>query len=134
MTRQVMIIGCGRLGATVARALLDRGDQVTVIDVDAENFRRLPARAGLQLYVGDGTSHEMLRKAGVESMSAFVAVTGQDTTNALAAQSARTTFGIETVVCRVNDPIRREMYEDLGLRTVSPHQVLTEMVLNAMEQ
>ena len=90
MTRHVMIVGCGRLGATAANALLDRGDRVTILDMDAENFRRLRPRVRLSMYVGDGTSHEVLRRTGIESVGAFIAVTGRDTTNALAAQSART--------------------------------------------
>ncbi len=134
MTRHVMIVGCGRLGATAANALLDRGDRVTILDMDAENFRRLRPRVRLSMYVGDGTSHEVLRRTGIDSVSAFIAATGRDTTNALAAQSARTTFGIEHVVCRINDPTRSEMYERLGLTTVNPNQLLIELVLDAMEQ
>lgn len=134
MSQHVMIIGCGRLGATAANALLDRGDRVTILDTDAENFRRLRSRARLNMYVGDGTSHEALRRFGIESVGAFIAATGRDTTNALAAQSARTTFGIRHVVCRINDPTRSAMYEQLGLTTVNPNRFLIELVLNAMEQ
>ncbi len=133
MSTSVMIVGCGRLGATLANTLLDRGEQVTILDTNPENFRRLRARTGLHMYVGDGASHEALRRTGIESMNAFIAATGQDTTNALAAQSAQTTFGVPSVVCRVNDPIRRAMYEDLGLKTVSPTQMLADLVLEAME-
>ncbi len=131
--QKVMIVGCGRLGATVANALVDRGDEVTIIDMNPENFRRLRARPGLAMYVGDGTSHEVLRRRGIESMSAFIAATGQDTTNALAAQSAQTTFSIGHVVCRINDPIRSAMYQDLGLTTVNSSLLLVDLVLSAME-
>lgn len=133
MTRRVMIVGCGRLGASVAAALIERGDRVTVLDTDAENFRRLRAHPRLHMRVGDGVSHETLRSAGVESADAFVAATGQDTTNALAAQSARVTFGVAHVVCRINDPVRSEMYRDLGLTTVNPSRLLLDLVLDAME-
>ena len=134
MVRHVMIVGCGRLGATAANALLDRGDRVTILDTDAENFRRLRPRPRLSMYVGDGTSHEVLRRTGIESVGAFMAATGRDTTNALAAQSAQVTFGIEHVVCRINDPTRSEMYEQLGLTTLSPNDFLVALVLHAMEQ
>ncbi len=134
MAANVLIVGCGRLGAMVAKALVDRGDQVTIVDIDAENFRRLAEQPGLSMIVADGTSNEDLRRAGVESADVFIALTAQDTVNALAAQAAQLTFGVNKVVCRINDPVRREMYERLGLRTVSPSQVMTDLVLEAVER
>ena len=128
-----MIVGCGRLGASVAEELLERGDHVTILDTDAENFRRLRSHPRLKMRVGDGVSHETLRNAGIESMGSFVAATGQDTTNALAAQSAHSTFGVAHVVCRINDPVRSEMYKNLGLTTVSPNKVVLDLMLAAME-
>lgn len=134
MAANVLIVGCGRLGAMVATALVDRGDSVTIIDTDAENFRRLAEQPGLSMIVADGTSNEDLRRAGVESVDVFISLTAQDTVNALAAQAAQLTFGVNNVVCRINDPVRREMYEGLGLRTVSPSQVMTDLVLEAVER
>ena len=134
MAANVLIVGCGRLGAMVATALVDRGDSVTIIDTDAENFRRLAEQPGLSMIVADGTSNEDLRRAGVESVDVFISLTAQDTVNALAAQAAQLTFGVSKVVCRINDPVRREMYEGLGLRTVSPSQVMTDLVLEAVER
>ena len=134
MAANVLIVGCGRLGAMVAASLVDRGDQVTIIDIDAENFRRLAEQPGLSMIVADGTSNEDLRRAGVESADVFISLTAQDTVNALAAQAAQVTFGVSKVVCRINDPVRREMYERLGLRTVSPSQVMTDLVLEALER
>ncbi len=129
---RVMIIGCGRLGATLANVLLDRGDDVTIIDTNPEHFRRLRPRTTLHMFVGDGGSHEALRRTGIEEVNIFIAATGQDTTNALAAQSAQITFGVRSVICRVNDPIRRVMYEELGLKTVSPTETLASLALDAM--
>ncbi|MCH7608892.1 MAG: TrkA family potassium uptake protein [Chloroflexi bacterium] len=134
MAANILIVGCGRLGAMVATALVDRGDSVTIIDTDAENFRRLAEQPGLSMIVADGTSNEDLRRAGVESVDVFISLTAQDTVNALAAQAAQLTFGVSKVVCRINDPVRREMYEGLGLRTVSPSQVMTDLVLEAVER
>ncbi len=132
MAANVLIVGCGRLGAMVATALVDRGDLVTIVDTDAENFRRLAERPGLNMIVASGTSNEDLRRAGVERADAFISLTGQDTVNALASQIAKVTFEVATVVCRINDPVRREMYEHLGLRTVSPTQVMSDLVLDAV--
>ena len=129
---RVMIVGCGRLGAILANVLLDRGDDVTMIDTNPENFRRLRPRTTLHMFVGDGGSHEVLRRTGIDGVEIFIAATGQDTTNALAAQSAQITFGVRSVICRVNDPIRRLMYEELGLKTVSPTETLASLALEAM--
>ena len=134
MAAQVLIVGCGRLGAMVAQVLIDRGDRVTIVDTDAENLRRLTERPGLSMIVADGTSNEDLRRAGVESTDVFISLTAQDTVNALASQTAQLTFGVGKVVCRINDPVRREMYEALGLRTVSPSQVMTDLVVEAVER
>ena len=134
MAENIHIVGCGRLGAMVAKALVDQGNNVTILDTDPENFRRLAEQPGLSMLVGDGTSNEDLRRSGIERADAFISLTAEDTVNALAAQVAQQTFGIQKVVCRINDPIRREMYEQLGLRTVSPPQVMTELVLQALER
>ena len=134
MARRIMIVGCGRLGAMVAKALVDRGDEVTILDIDSENFRRLAEQPGLRMLVADGTSNDELRRAGIAEADAFIALTAQDTVNALTAQSARVTFGLKNVVCRINDPIRREMYEQMGLRPVSPTQLLSYLVIEALEQ
>ncbi len=127
-----MIIGCGRLGATLANVLLDRGDAVVILDTNPENFRRLRPRPTLSMFVGDGSTHETLRRAGVETSETFVAVTGQDTTNALSAQLAQISFGVQSVICRVNDPIRSVMYEQLGLKTISPTEKLASLAFDAM--
>ena len=134
MAENIHIVGCGRLGAMVAKALVDKGDNVTILDTDPENFRRLAEQPGLSMLVADGTSNEDLRRSGIERADAFISLTAEDTVNALAAQVAQQTFGIQKVVCRINDPIRREMYEQLGLRTVSPPEVMTEVVLRALER
>jgi trk system potassium uptake protein TrkA len=134
MARSVLIVGCGRIGAMVAASLVEGGDQVTILDTDVDNFRRLPERQGLRMFVADGTSNEDLRRCGIEETDAVICLTAQDTVNALAAQTAQITFGVSNVVCRINDPIRREMYETLGLRTVSLAQVMTGLVLEALER
>ena len=134
MTHRVMIVGCGRVGAMVAKKLLARGDEVTILDTDPENFRRLGEQPHLHMIVADGTSNEELRRTGIEGVDAFIALTAQDTVNALAAQTAQIGYGIGNVVCRINDPARREMYEELGLRTVSPPEATTALVLEALER
>ncbi len=134
MAKRVMIMGCGRVGGTLAQMLAARGDQVTVLDLNADNFRRLRSNPKIAAIVADGTSVEDLRSAGIQRMDVFVAVTSTDTINALAAQTAQITFGVPSVVCRINDPVRQEIYEQLGLRTVTITQLTANMILDAMDR
>ncbi len=124
----VVIMGCGRVGAQLANLLDAEGHKVTVLDVDAYSFRRLPPSFGGTALVGDGTDEEMLRKAGIEEADAFVALTQGDNRNVMAAQIAKKTFNISKVVCRIYDPMRKDIYEALGLETISPTTVFAQML------
>lgn len=119
----IIIMGCGRVGAQLA-ALLDRdGHKVTVLDVDKYSFRRLPDSFGGTALVGDGTDEDALRKAGIEDADVFVSVTQGDNRNVMAAQIAKHVFNVPKVVCRIYDPLREQMYSALGLETMSPTMV-----------
>ncbi|MBI2871594.1 MAG: TrkA family potassium uptake protein [Chloroflexi bacterium] len=131
---KVLIMGCGRVGAMVATQLAEEGHEVTIMDPNPESFRRLPQNTGVVALAGDGTDHEVLRRAGIESMDVFVAVSNRDTLNALAAQIARFTFHTPRVVCRLNDPTRQEIYQELGLEAVSPTQLVSQMILDAIHR
>ncbi len=124
----VVIMGCGRVGAQLASLLDAEGHKVTVLDVDAYSFRRLPPTFGGTALVGDGTDEEMLKKAGIEEADAFVALTQGDNRNVMAAQIAKKTFNISKVVCRIYDPMRKDIYEALGLETISPTTVFAQML------
>lgn len=127
-------MGCGRTGGMIARALAEEGHTVTVLDTDEENFRRLPEGLGITALIGDGILEEDLRRAGVENADVFVAVEESDTRNALAAQKARHLFNIPKVVCHIDDPLRQEMYSDLGLVAISPATVVSELILKAIHR
>ncbi len=124
----VVIMGCGRVGAKLASLLDAEGHKVTVLDVDAYSFRRLPSSFGGTALVGDGTDEEMLKKAGIEEADAFVALTQGDNRNVMAAQIAKQTFNISKSVCRIYDPMRKDIYEALGLETISPTTVFAQML------
>jgi len=130
----VLIMGCGRAGGLIAEALVREGHSVTVMDTDEESFRRLPNSPQITPLVGDGTLSEDLKRAGVESADVFVAVETSDTRNALAAQKARHLFNIPKVVCHMDDPLRQELYNDLGLLAISPTTVVSEMVIEAIHR
>lgn len=132
---RVLIMGCGRVGALVATALLEEGHQVRVMDPSAESFLRIPARYRETVsFQGDGTREEDLRHAGIEEADVFLAVSSRDTPNALAAQIAQHIFGVSRVICRINDPARQEMYTALGLQAVSPIKFLTDSILEAIHR
>jgi trk system potassium uptake protein TrkA len=117
---RVVILGCGRVGAYLAKMLAEAGQQVTVIDKNSLAFARLGPDFAGKTVVGTGIDEDVLRQAGIEQADAFVAVTNGDNTNMMAAQVARETFGVTRVICRVYDPLRGEIYRTLGLETICP--------------
>lgn len=117
---RVVILGCGRAGAYLARTLVAEGHQVTVIDRERVAFGRLGHDFTGELVVGVGIDEDVLRRAGIEEAEAFVAVTNGDNTNVMAAQVAHNVFGVRRVVCRIYDPLRAEMYRELGLEVICP--------------
>ena len=115
----VVIMGCGRVGSTLAHSLEARGHSVAVIDQDADAFRRLsPDFTGLTV-TGIGFDRDVLRQAGVERADAFAAVSSGDNSNIISARLARETFGVARVVARIYDQKRAEVYERLGIPTVA---------------
>ena len=117
---KVVIMGCGRVGSTLAAMLADEGNEVTVLDISAEAFRRLPAGFKGKRHVGNGIDQDVLARIGVGEADAFIAVTQGDNRNVMATQMAKHIFGVPRTLCRIYDPIREEIYRDLGLETISP--------------
>lgn len=130
-----VIMGCGRLGASVAHSLLDEGHRIYILDTQASNFDRLrsdPIRSGaITPIIGDGTVYADLLKTPVRDAGVFIAVSGRDTQNALAAQIAKHIFEVPTVICRMNDPDRQSMFQELGLEAISGIRPLTDLMIKA---
>lgn len=115
---KVIILGCGRVGSTLANQMLDEGHNVTIIDRNNDSFRRLgPDFAGGTI-LGNGTDDEILKKAGIETADAFVAVTNGDNTNIMSVQIAKVKFKIENAIARIYDPIRACAYQEMGIETL----------------
>ncbi|MFC2011669.1 potassium channel family protein [Chloroflexota bacterium] len=136
---EIVIMGCGRVGAWLARMLDAEGHEVTVLDVDAYSFRRLrfPKPLGdlkIRALVGNGTDQEALKKAGIEEADAFFALTQGDNRNVMAAQIAKHIFNVPRVLCRIYDPLRQEMYCALGLEAISPTTVFAELLKDKLEE
>jgi trk system potassium uptake protein TrkA len=115
----VVIMGCGRVGSSLAASLDRLGHEVAVIDKDRQAFRRLSAEFSGRQVVGQGFHREVLVEAGVERAQAFAAVSSGDNSNIIAARVARETFGIARVVARIYDAKRAAVYERLGIPTVA---------------
>jgi trk system potassium uptake protein len=129
---RLLILGCGRVGATLANIMNKDGHEVTVIDLNSEAFERLGHDFDGRTVVGDGTDEDVLARAGIEEADAFAAVTNGDNRNILAAQIAKYTFGVEKVICRIYDPIRQETYNALGLESISPTVVGAKLLKTAL--
>ncbi len=115
----IVIMGCGRVGSTLAHILEDRGHTVAVIDRDPEAFRRLrPAFKGDRV-TGIGFDRDVLTRAGIERADGFAAVSSGDNSNIISARVARETFAVRRVAARIYDPRRAEVYERLGIPTVA---------------
>jgi trk system potassium uptake protein TrkA len=117
---KVVIMGCGRVGATLAGMLVEDGHEVTILDTRADSFRRLPPGFNGKRHIGNGIDQDVLARIGVRDADAFIAVTQGDNRNVMATQMAKHIFGVKRALCRIYDPIREEMYQDLGLETISP--------------
>ena len=130
---KIIIMGCGRVGAHLARLLADEDHEVTILDNDSYSFHRLPADFKGKTLLGNGLDQEALKKAGIEEADAFVAVTQGDNRNVMASQIAKHIFNVPKVICRIYDPLRRDLYETLGLEAISPTTVFAEMLKEKLE-
>ena len=125
----VVIMGCGRVGSSLATALERLGHGVAVVDRDGQAFRRLGSDFHGQQVVGVGFDREVLKQAGVQRADAFAAVSSGDNSNIIAARVAREEFGVPHVVARIYDPKRAAVYERLGIPTVATVPWTTDRLL-----
>ena len=129
---KIVIMGCNRVGAMVAKAMASDGHSVTVIDVNEDNMRRLSNAPGIKTLIGDGALMESLKKAGVSEADVFLALEDRDSRNALAAQKVQNAFPATRSICSINDPTRQAMYIDLGLQAISPAGAVSKMIIDAV--
>jgi trk system potassium uptake protein TrkA len=116
---KVIVMGCGRVGEQLARLMVDEGHQVAVIDYDRHALDRLGGNFKGQKVLGVGFDRNVLLKAGIEQADAFAATSSSDNVNVVAARTARLHFRVPRVVARLYDPRRAEIYQRLGLLTIS---------------
>jgi trk system potassium uptake protein TrkA len=115
---KIVIVGCGRVGASVAEAYDQTGHEVLVLDITTAAFDRLSSSFGGTAVRGDGTDEDVLKRAGAEGADVFLALTEGDNRNVMAAQLAAEELGIERVIAKINDPLRAKAYAELGIATL----------------
>ena len=116
---KVLIMGCGRVGSQVSQLLVRQGHEVTVIDHDDNAYARLGQDFKGKIVHGLGFDRNILLEAGIETAEGFVAASASDNANIVAARTARNIFHVPRVVARLYDPVRAEVYQRLGLKTIS---------------
>jgi trk system potassium uptake protein len=132
-----LIVGCGRVGSSLARSMMRDGHVVSCLDQDPESHARVEVgldggweELGGSFTVGAALETEALETAGIEEADAFVAATNGDNTNIVIAQIARKRYGVDTVIARILDPLRAEWYRQQGMHTICPTSVSVEMLEN----
>ncbi|HEY0636978.1 MAG TPA: TrkA family potassium uptake protein [Pseudonocardiaceae bacterium] len=125
----VVIMGCGRVGSSLAVALGRLGHDVAVVDRDPQAFRRLGSDFHGRQVVGVGFDRDVLKEAGIERADAFAAVSSGDNSNIISARVARESFDVPHVVARIYDPKRAAVYERLGIPTVATVPWTTDRLL-----
>jgi trk system potassium uptake protein TrkA len=125
-------MGCGRVGAGLAKDLEAAGHSVAVIDQTREAFRRLGPDFSGKTIAGVGFDRDILLEAGIEKADAFAAVSNGDNSNILAARVARETYGVQNVVARIYDPARAEIYQRLGIPTVATVLWTTDQIIRRL--
>jgi len=127
-------MGCGRVGSTLATWLDNEGHDVTVIDIRPDAFKRLPPEFKGRRHAGNAIDQDVLARVGLKQADAFVAVTQGDNRNVMATQMAKHLFGVRRTLCRIYDPIREEIYRDLGLETISPTLVGAQLLKDLLDK
>jgi trk system potassium uptake protein len=126
----VLIVGAGKVGWNLARELLERGDEVTVIESDQHRYNTVEEELEHSVQYGDGSELWVLERAGIERADLVIAVTGDDEDNILISQVAREKYGIDRIVARCNNPRNLEHFELLGIK---PAVSATDLILRLIE-
>jgi len=128
-----LIVGCGRVGSTLAKLLVADKHEVVVVDENPAAFKRLGNRFGGQVEVGTGIDYDVLKRAGAERADGFVAVTDGDNRNVMAALIAQRMFRIPKIVARIYDPPRGQLYRELGIETFSPTTIGAQLIRDTLQ-
>lgn len=131
---RAVIMGCGRVGSRLAQLLYNQGFAVAVIDELPDAFRRLDPAIDVLTVTGTAIDEDVQRAAGIEEATIFAAVTNRDNSNLMAAQVAKQVFNVPIVTVRIYDPVRGDVYRELGVDTVSPTTIIADLFFNKIMQ
>ncbi|GAB3430731.1 potassium channel family protein [Flindersiella endophytica] len=130
---KVIVMGCGRVGSTLAGQFEHEGHEICVIDKNPQARALLERNFTGQFEVGNGYSRAVLERAGVDQADAFIAVTSGDNTNIVGARTAKEVYRVPAVIARIYDPRRAEIYRDLGIVTVASVQWTVGQIRRLLE-
>jgi len=125
---KILIVGCGRVGSTLAENLDADGHEVIIFDIKTAAFDRLPETFKGVAIRGDGTDAEVLKRAGAQGADIFLSLTEGDNRNIMAAQVATESFGVPQVIAKINDPVRAAAYSELGVATLCRTNLMVDSV------
>jgi trk system potassium uptake protein TrkA len=131
--QDVIIVGCGRLGAMLANQLSSSGSNVVVVDRDEASFNNLSTEFSGFRITGEAAELATLRRAKIDKADCLLAITPHDSVNLMVAQVARTVYQVPKVIARVFDPSRQAVYHEFGIETICPTQLSAEMFLSALQ-
>ena len=130
----ILVIGCGKVGSQLASMLSEEGHDVSVIDRDAKNFEMLDDNFSGMTTVGVPIDQDVLKQAGLESCDAVAAVSQDDNLNIMCSQLAREIFKVPSVLARIYDPAREDVFSHFGLHTVCPTNLTVSAVKSALTE
>lgn len=122
----IIVVGCSRVGITIAQSLENEGHSVVVVDRSRENLQKLGRSFSGITVVGSGFAPEVLKEAGIERADVLLAVTDNDNANIVCAQVAKKLFNLERVFARIYDPARAETYQKMGVEIISETQLVVD--------
>lgn len=122
----IIVVGCGRVGASLAVVLDTPENEVSIVDIDPSSFARLNGEFEGRKVVGQGFDEDVLLAAGIEDCDAFAAVTSQDNVNLMASEVARRLYKVPHVITRLINPEWLDLYRQLGLDHVCDTELVAE--------
>lgn len=125
---KIVIVGCGRVGGLLATEFSARGHATAAVDNSQRSFRHLPPDFAGQTILGTGIDEDVLRNAGIKEADVFIAVTDDDNTNIMAGQIAQTVYKVPWVIVRIYDPVRADIYRNLGLHIICPTRAVAGLI------
>jgi trk system potassium uptake protein len=126
----VIVVGAGKVGWNIARELLEKGHEVTLIENDRERYQTVEQELEHNIQYGDASELWVLDRAGVQRADMVIAVTGDDEDNMLICQVAKEKYLVDRIIARVNNPRNREHFELLGIRPVVS---ATDLIIRLIE-